>query len=165
MKEYLETRQDYNLINVIDFGNIFDIANIKEQIKGIRFKADNLKLSFDRSVSFLESNLSDVLSANKALEIIESRFDNVRTSLNFILKSRLEIAENTKDISLVDLDRGLFKNLIYSIDMSGITFDKDIGDSFTSSGPSGVLNNTLLLVEGGDKDFGEGFQAVLLVEE
>ncbi len=171
MKEYLEQRQDYVLLNTLTFGDMFSTENIKEQIQGIRFKKTSVTNNFNTSILFLETQLDNVLAASKSLDIIEARFDAVQSSMNFILKSRLEVAEGTKGISIVDLDKGTFKDLVYDIDLKGITFSKEIGSNSNARGAIGgggsvvTLNNVLLLNEGGDIDDDDGFDALLLTEE
>ena len=133
MKEFLEQKEDYNIITDITFGTNFSLKNIKAQIEGILFKTDTLGADFKRSIEFLEDQLEKILVANKSLEIIESRFQNIKASMDFILKSRYEIAENTKGVSVIDLTKGNFDGLNYNIGLKGLTFERDIGSEQVSN--------------------------------
>lgn len=122
MKEFLEQRQDHYLINKIDFAAKINTKNIKEQLKGVLFKSANLNTSFDSSLDFLEEHLENVKEATASLDILEARIEAVKTSIDFILKTRFEIAEDTKGTSVVDLSKGTFNGLMFNTEQKGITF-------------------------------------------
>lgn len=124
MKDFLEKRQDFYLINKIAFGEISNLNNVRDQLKGLLFKIEGLEGAFKASIDFLQSNLDSVTDANKSLDIIESRLQNIKDSIDFILKSRFEISENSKSISIVELSKGNFNGLMFNIDLKGITFEK-----------------------------------------
>jgi hypothetical protein len=121
---YLQTRQDNYLTNTINFGDLASLNNIKEQVSGVLVALNTLESDFVESVQFLSEQLDAVLGASASLDVIEGRLMNIKEAINFIMKTRFEIAESTKGVSLVDLSKGEFSGLFYNLALQGITFGK-----------------------------------------
>jgi archaellum component FlaC len=121
---FLNNKQDYQLIDEITFGDFADLKNIKEQTGGILFKLENIENNFQRTLDFLTSSVSSVLYTSSSLDMVEARIINIKEAINFILKTRFEIAENSKGVSIVDLSKGDFSDLFFNVSLKGITFGK-----------------------------------------
>lgn len=126
MLTFLEEKDDYGLVFNINFADSFSRENIKQQIEAVLKKTARYDISFSQSVEFLKNQLEDVLSAKKSLEIVQSRYENVQSSLDFITKSRMETVENTKGVVMIDLSRGLHDGMVYSVGLKGLTFGTEL---------------------------------------
>lgn len=119
---YLQNRQDNFLTNTITFGDLASLNNIKEQVSGILLTLNTLEGDFVESIQFLSDQLDAVLGASTSLDVIEGRLLNIKQAINFIIKTRFEVAQETKGVSLVDLSKGEFTDLFYNLALQGITF-------------------------------------------
>lgn len=121
--DFLNNKQDHYLLNNLTYASIASVRNIFLQLNGIIANAKSQTDLYETSVQFLSDSLSDVLASQKSLDIIESRINTIDEGIEYILKTRYESNEPFKAISLVDLSKGKFTQMIYDINLRGLTFD------------------------------------------
>jgi len=123
--EYLDRRAFNYATKTLNIGNLSKFISIDQYraiLKRIKVSSEDI----GSSILFLDETSPEALStANSLVETLEKKLEVIRQAARFLTKLKYEtrfISEES-DISLVDLTKGTFNNLNYSIVDSGIIMD------------------------------------------
>ncbi len=125
LMEYLD-RRAFNYVtknlNVHSLSRFTSIEQYKAILRRIRLVSDDI----ETAVSFLDETSPEALeTATSLIDTLEKKLEVIRQSARFLTKLKYEtrfISEES-DISLIDLTKGTFNNVSYSVVDSGIVMD------------------------------------------
>ena len=125
MKDFLEQREDKYVREVFAPSSINPYTS-REQYKAMLKRISSIGENLKDSLDFLDSTSVDVESTiEKAISTLETKLQVIRQSAKFITKMKFEtrLISSASDISVIDISKGRFKNINYSVTDRGLVMD------------------------------------------
>lgn len=125
MNNYLSKRANKYVRETLSASSASRYNSIN-QYRALLKRVESIGLNIEDSVNFLNESSPEILEALEgAVSALESKLQIIRDSAKFISKTKFEtrLISDGSDISVIDISRGEFSNMSYSVTDHGIVMN------------------------------------------
>lgn len=130
MKNYLDNRGGMYVSESFPEGD-FGEYNTFQICTAVLNKIKRVGDAVGRTVGFLSEEEESVIgTADRAIEMLETKLQVMQDAIEYSSRLKLDMGGKSADISVVDLSKGMFVGMNYSVTDSGVILNSLHGENF-----------------------------------